>query len=120
MLAEFAAGVAEIVQDNTKGSQTTTNNEGTSSVIELPSSADIGEQIVGGSAKVMGSLRDYLRARADRVQSFIRLDATREINLVILNGTELRKSGDAWSALFDGNRDSGLPKSNLPAETTTR
>ncbi len=115
MLAEFAAGVAGIVEDNTGSSVTTVNNEGTASTIKLPSSADWAEQIIGGSGKVMGSLRDYLQKRADRVQSFIRLDATREINLVILNGTELRKSGEVWSALFDGNSDSGLPQSNLPA-----
>lgn len=113
MLAEFAAGVAEVVQDNTGNSTTTTNSDGTTSTVELPSSADWAEQIVGGSGKVMGSLRDYLQKRADRVQSFIRLDATREINLVLLNGTELRKSGEAWSALFDGNSDSGTPPSNL-------
>jgi Bacterial conjugation TrbI-like protein len=115
MLAEFAAGVAGIVEDNTGESVTTVNNEGTTSTVQLPSSADWAEQIIGGSGKVMGSLRDYLQKRADRVQSFIRLDTTREINLVILNGTELRKSGEVWSALFDGNSDSGLPQSNLPA-----
>lgn len=118
MLAEFAAGVAGIVEDNTGNSVTRVNTDGTTSTFELPSSADWAEQIVGGSGKVMGSLRDYLQKRADRVQSFIRLDATREINLVILNGTELRKSGEVWSALFDGNTDSGLPQSNLPAETS--
>lgn len=118
MLAEFAAGVAGIVEDNTSNSVTTVNNEGTTSTIKLPSRADWAEQIIGGSGKVMGSLRDYLQKRADRVQSFIRLDATREINLVILNGTELRKSGEVWSALFDGNSDSGLPQSNLPASSS--
>ena len=119
MLAEFAAGVAEIVQDNTSGqTQTTTTAEGSTSTIELPSSADMAEQIIGGSAKVMGSLRDYMKQRADRVQSFIRLDATREVDLVILNGTELRKSGNVWSTLFDGNTDAGLPSQQLDATTT--
>ena len=118
MLAEFAAGVAGIVEDNTGNSVTRVNTDGTTSTFELPSSADWAEQIIGGSGKVMGSLRDYLQKRADRVQSFIRLDATREINLVILNGTELRKSGEVWSALFNGNADSGLPQSNLPAESS--
>lgn len=120
MLAEFAAGVAGIVEDNSGGESTTrVNTDGTTSTFQLPSNADWAEQIIGGSGKVMGSLRDYLQKRADRVQSFIRLDATREINLVILNGTELRKSGEVWSALFDGNSDSGLPQSNLPAATAS-
>ncbi len=118
MLAEFAAGVAEIVQDNTNSSVTTTNNEGTTSTVQLPSSGEVAEQIIGGSAKVMGSLRDYMQKRADRVQSFIRLDATREVDLVILNGTELRKSGNVWSALFDGNTDAGLPSQQLNTTAT--
>jgi hypothetical protein len=36
------------------------------------------------------------------VLPFVRLDATREINIVMLSGVELRHEGDPWTLLFDG------------------
>lgn len=111
ILADFAAGVGQIVQENQTTS--TVSDEGTERTTLTGSQSK--SQIAGGLNKGMSSLRDYLQARVDRTQSFIRLDATREIHLVILNGTELRKEGDVWSALFDGNSDSGIPPSRLPA-----
>lgn len=118
MLADFAAGIGEIVEEN----QTTTTVDSEGNEQSTLTGSQSKAQAFGGLNKVMSSLRDYLQARVDRTQAFIRLDATREIHLVILNGTELRKEGDVWSALFDGNSDAGTPKSALPAagqQTTT-
>lgn len=111
MLADFAAGVGQIVEQNQTTS--TVNSDGTAQSTLTGSQSKA--QVAGGVNKAMSSLSSYLQARVDRVQSFIRLDTTREINLVILNGTELRKEGDVWSALFDANSDGGTPKSQLPA-----
>jgi hypothetical protein len=52
--------------------------------------------------------------RVNRVQPFIRLDSTRDIHLVILNGTELRDEGAPWTLLFDSqsgdrSRAQGIP-----------
>ncbi len=115
IMADFAAGVGQIVEENQ--TTTTVTDEGTQRSAITGSQSK--SQIAGGVNKAMSSLRDYLQARVDRTQSFIRLDATRELHLVILNGTELRKEGDVWSALFDGNSDAGTPQSRLPGQTQT-
>lgn len=111
MLADFAAGVGEIVEQNQNTN--TVDSDGTQQSTLTGSQGKA--QVAGGVNKAFSSLRNYLQARVDRTQSFIRLDTTREINLVILNGTELRKEGDVWSALFDANNDGGNVRSALPA-----
>lgn len=97
VLADFAAGVGEIIEQNQ--STNTVDAQGTQQSTLTGDQAKA--QIAGGINKSMSTLRDYLKERVDRVQSFIRLDATRDINLVILNGTELRHEGNPWTQLFD-------------------
>ncbi len=111
MMADFAAGLGQIVEQNQ--TTTTVDSEGTTQTVLTGSQSKA--QVAGGVNKAMSSLSTYLQARVNRTQSFIRLDATREINLVILNGTEFRSQGDVWSALFDANSDGGTPQSVLPA-----
>lgn len=111
MMADFAAGLGQIVEQNQTTS--TVDADGTERTVLTGSQSKA--QIAGGVNKAMSSLSSYLQARVNRTQSFIRLDATREVNLVILNGTEFRSEGDVWSALFDANNDGGTPKSVLPA-----
>lgn len=70
--------------------------------------------MAGGVNKSMSTLKQYLQERVNRVQPFIRLDALREIHVVILNGTELRDEGSPWTALFDAqsadrSRAQGIP-----------
>lgn len=97
VLADFAAGVGEIIEQNQ--TTNTVDSDGTQRSTFTGSQARA--QVAGGLNKSMSTLRDYLKERVDRVQSFIRLDATREINLVILTGTELRHEGNPWTMLFD-------------------
>lgn len=111
MLADFAAGVGDIVAQNQQ--TTTVNSDGTQQTALTGSQGKA--QVAGGVNKAMSSLSTYLQNRVSRVQSFIRLDATREINMVILNGTELRHEGNVWSDLFDADTDGGTPPSQLPA-----
>lgn len=101
MLADFAAGVGQIIEQNQQ--TTTVDSNGTQQTALTGSQGKA--QFAGGVNKAMSSLRDYLMERVNRVQPFIRLDATRDINLVILNGTELRAEGDAWTQLFDAGAD---------------
>lgn len=115
ILADFAAGMGQIIEENSQESTDVVTDSGNVVSFKGPTGNQTLAQIAGGTNKAMSSLRDYLKARVDRTQSFIRLDATREVHLVITNGTELRKEGDVWSALFDGNSDAGLPQSRLPA-----
>ncbi len=115
ILADFAAGMGQIIEDNSQQDTTVVGSAGNTTSFRSPTGNQTIAQIAGGTNKAMASLRDYLKARVDRTQSFIRLDATRDVHLVILTGTELRKEGDVWSSLFDGNSDAGLPESRLPA-----
>lgn len=100
MMADFAAGIAEVVEQNQSTTQTSVSPNGTSTNRTLTGDQAKAE-IAGGAGKMAGSLRDYLFERVNRVVPFIRLDATRELNLVILSGTELRSEGSPWTLLFD-------------------
>jgi flagellar motility protein MotE (MotC chaperone) len=94
--AEFAAGIADIVQSNQ--STNTTSSEGVTTSVITGSEAKA--SVYGSASDAMSSLQDYLSDRASRVVPFIRIDALREIHIVLLSGTELRNEGDAWSQLF--------------------
>jgi len=98
LVAEFTAGLANIVEQNQFTS--TVDSEGTERRVLT---GDQGKAEVAGAANdATQSLRDYLFARANRVLPFIRIDAQREIHLVLLSGVELRSpEGNAWSAMFD-------------------
>jgi hypothetical protein len=96
-LADFAAGIGEIIEQNQSTNTVDSNGTTKTSLTGDQSKA----QLAGGLSKSMSTLRDYLKDRVDRVQSFIRLDATRDINMVILTGTELRHEGNPWTQLFD-------------------
>lgn len=96
-LADFAAGVGEIIEQNQ-----TTNTVDSNGTQQSTLTGDQGKaQIAGGLNKSMSTLRDYLKERVNRVQSFVRLDATRDINMVFLQGVELRHEGNAWTQLFE-------------------
>lgn len=97
MLADFAAGVAGVVKDN----QSTVTVDSTGNATQSITGNQLKGEVAGGVEKAVGSLRDYLLQRVNRVLPFVRLDATRQIHLVLLSGTELRAEGSAWSLLFD-------------------
>ncbi len=97
MLADFAAGVAAIVEQNE--STFTTNADGVSQ--QTLTGDETRAEIAGGVEQAVGSLRDYLFDRVNRVVPFVRVDATRQLHLVILSGTELRSEGGAWTLLFN-------------------
>lgn len=112
MLADFAAGIGQIVVSNQNTN--TVDSDGTTQTVITGDQTKA--ELAGGVDKAMSSLRDYLMERVNRVQPFIRLDATREINLVIMNGTELRGEGSPWTLLFDAqagdrSRAQGVPGS---------
>lgn len=94
--AEFAAGISEIVENNQ--STNTTNADGVSTSTITGSEAKA--SMYGSASDSMSSLEDYLADRASRVVPFVRIDALREVNIVLLSGTQLRSQGDAWSQLF--------------------
>jgi hypothetical protein len=117
MLADFTAGIADIIASNNDNGSTTTSSVDENGNTTITSQQ--GKSQAYGAANTMtATIRDYLKARVDRIQSFIRLDATRDINFVILSGVEMRKEGDVWSSLFDASKDGGTPRSNLPASMT--
>lgn len=97
MLADFAAGVSAVVKDN----QTTVSVDGSGNATQSITGNELQGEIAGGVEKAVGSLRDYLLQRVNRVLPFVRLDATRQIHLVFLSGTELRSQGSPWTLLFD-------------------
>jgi hypothetical protein len=97
IVADFLAGVGSIIADNQNTS--TVSSDGTQRRVLTGDQAKA--EIAGGADKAFSSIRDYLKERVDRTQPFIRLDATREINLVILSGQELRAQGSPWTLLFD-------------------
>jgi hypothetical protein len=98
MLADFAAGLSEAVQQN----QQSTNVGAFGNTTSTLTGGQTKAAIAGGVDKATKSLRDYLMERVNRVLPFVRLDATREINIVMLSGVELRHEGDPWTLLFDG------------------
>lgn len=101
LVAEFTAGLANIVEQNQFTS--TVDSDGTERRVLT---GDQGKAEVAGAANdATQSLRDYLFSRANRVLPFIRIDAQREIHLVLLSGVELRSpEGNAWSAMFDAGK----------------
>lgn len=112
MMADFVAGIGELVVQNQN--TTTVDSQGTQQT------ALTGDQtkaeLASGASKAMSTISDYLKERVDRVQPFIRLDATREINMVITSGNELRAEGSPWTLLFDASagdssRARGVPGS---------
>jgi hypothetical protein len=99
MLADFAAGVAQVVEQNE--STFTISDAGTSR--KTLTGDQLQAEIAGGVESSVGSLRDYLFDRANRVLPFVRIDATRTLHLVFLSGVELRPQGDAWTLLFSAD-----------------
>lgn len=97
--AEFMAGVAAMVEE-TQISRT--NNLETGVETATVTGDQVTAQLASGVNDSIGTLRDYLLERVDRVQSFIRLDSTRDIHIVMLSGIELREAGNPWTRLFDG------------------
>ena len=95
--AEFAAGLGEIVAANQ--STNIVSSDGTTQTVITGSEAKA--SIYGSSSDSLDSLKDYLADRASRVVPFIRIDALRELHIVLLSGTELRDEGNAWSQLFN-------------------
>lgn len=98
LIAEFTAGLANVIEQNQFTS--TVDADGTERRVLT---GDQGKaQVAGAANDATQSLRDYLFARANRVLPFIRIDAQREIHIVMLSGVELRTpEGKAWSAMFD-------------------
>lgn len=112
MLADFAAGVGQIVAENQTTQQTTALGGNTTTLTGSEAKA----QVAGGVDKAMSSLRDYLMERVNRVLPFVRLDATREMHIVLLSGTELRSQGNAWTLLFDAEAADGAMVDAASAE----
>ncbi|HEX2859121.1 MAG TPA: TrbI/VirB10 family protein [Alphaproteobacteria bacterium] len=98
MLADFAAGLSEAIEQN----QQTTNVGAFGNTTTTLTGGQTKSEIAGGVSKATKSLRDYLMERVNRVLPFIRLDATRELHIVMLSGVELRHEGSPWTLLFDG------------------
>jgi hypothetical protein len=97
MLADFAAGVSGVVKDN----QSTVTVDSSGNATQSITGDELKGEIAGGVEKAVSSLRDYLMERVNRVLPFVRLDATRQLHLVLLSGTELRAEGSPWTLLFD-------------------
>lgn len=117
ILADFAAGIGDILEQNQNTNTVDSNGTTKSTLTGNQATA----QLAGGLNKSMSSLKQYLQERVNRVQPFIRLDALREIHVVILNGTELRDEGSPWTDIFnaqssDRSRAQGIPSS--PAQAT--
>lgn len=101
LLADFASGVASIVEQNQN--TFTVDSDGTAQ--RTITGEEARAELAGGVNSAVGSLRDYLLERASRVLPFVRIDNTREIHIVLLSGTELRKEGSPWTLLFDGENE---------------
>ncbi len=99
MLADFAAGLSEAVEQNNQGYTLDQYGNAVSTVSAQQAKAEL----AGGVNKATKSLRDYLMERVNRVLPFVRLDATRELHLVLLSGVELRTEGNPWTLLFDAS-----------------
>lgn len=95
--AEFAAGIGDIIESNQ--STSIVSSDGTTQTVITGSEAKA--SMYGSASDSLNSLKDYLADRASRVVPFIRIDALREVHIVLLSGTELRNEGDAWSQLFN-------------------
>lgn len=114
MLADFAAGISGAIQENNN----TFSLDQNGNAVRTVSGDQARNEVAGGVNKATQSLRDYLLERVNRVLPFIRLDATRELHLVLLSGVELRSQGSAWSLLFDAEAADNALKNVSPPPTT--
>lgn len=110
LLADFAAGTAEIVRENQFTEETSEGGTATN----LTGSA-IQAEMAAGISGMMGSLRDYLEERSNRVVPFVRVDPTRDIHMVLLSGFELRHEGSPWTLLVDGEKADRVEAENEQA-----
>ena len=94
--AEFATGLSSIVEQNQQTK--VVSPDGVTSTVITGSEAKA--SIYGSASDSLDTLKDFLEDRVSRVVPFIRIDALREVHIVLLSGTELRNEGDAWSQLF--------------------
>lgn len=115
MLADFAAGVSAVVRDN----QTTVSVDSNGNATQSVTGDELKGEIAGGMEKAVGSLRDYLMQRVSRVLPFVRLDATRQMHLVLLSGTELRAEGSPWTLLFDAEAADQARAQNAQQQAST-
>ena len=99
MMADFLAGVGELIEQN----QTTNTTNADGVTTNVLTGDQTKAEIASGVNKMFTSISEYLRERVDRQTPFIRLDALRRVNLVILSGQELRTNGKPWTVLFDAN-----------------
>lgn len=110
LLADFAAGTAEIVRENQFSEETSEGGTATN----LTGSA-VQAEMAAGISGMMGSLRDYLEERSNRVVPFVRIDPTRDIHMVLLSGFELRHDGSPWTLLVDGEKADRIEAENEAA-----
>lgn len=110
LLADFAAGTAEIVRENQFTEETSEGGTATN----LTGSA-VQAELAAGVSGMMGSLRDYLEERSNRVIPFVRVDPTRDIHMVLLSGFELRHQGSPWTLLVDGEKADRVKAENETA-----
>ena len=96
MIADFAAGVADVIETN----QSTFTTDSSGNAQQTLTGDQAKAEIAGGVGSAVTSLRDYLFERANRVLPFIRIDATRDIHVVLLSGVELRTEGNPWTLLY--------------------
>lgn len=108
MAADFAAGIGAVVRENQFTEET---SEG-GTARNLTGSA-VRAELASGVQNLMESLRDYLFERANRVVPFVRIDATRDIHVVLLSGIELRDEGSPWTMLVSGERADAAAAANL-------
>ena len=101
MAAEFASGIANVVQSNQQTTTVGADGEGS----QFLTGDDTRAAVAGGVSNATSRLTDFLLERAERITPFIRLDALRKIHVVLLSGTELRTEGSAWSLLFNANNE---------------
>jgi hypothetical protein len=98
--AEFAAGIGDIIEQNQSTSVVSADGTTTTTITGSETKAEL----YGSASDSLSSLKDYLADRASRVVPFIRIDALREIHIVLLSGTQLRSEGNAWSQLFKAKK----------------
>lgn len=99
LLADFAASTADIIKENQFTEETSEGGTATNLT-----GSEVQAEIAAGVSGMMGSLRDYLEERSNRVVPFVRIDPTRDIHMVLLSGFELRHEGSPWTLLVDGEK----------------
>jgi hypothetical protein len=110
MMGDFAAGMAQIIQETQFTTETSTGGTATNLTGDKSKA-----EVAAGISGAMSSLRDYLFERANRVVPFIRIDSTRDLHLVLLSGIELRSEGSAWTLLVDGKKADAVKAANEAA-----